>query len=342
MDVVSEVLGAVKLKGAFYFNGEFSAPWRVRTPSSNILAPYLVSLEDRQSESHVIIFHLLTEGRGVAGVVGSTLLPLAGGDIVVFPHGDPHIVASAATANAVDYAGELHRIMEQGLRVARAGGGGEVTKFVCGYLSCDRELSRFLLAGLPSVFKVNVREEGTGLWLENAIRFSVTEIGSLPAGGEAVLARLAEALFIETLRRYIGGLPAEQTGWLAGARDPEVGKALALLHRDPAKPWTIAALAHEVGSSRSVLAERFRHFLNEPPMTYLLRWRLQLGAGLLRTTNRSVSDIAAEVGYESEPAFNRSFRRQYGTPPARFRAELRKLSQSPKDLPDTASSSAAV
>lgn len=324
MDVVSEVLGAVKLNGAFYFNGEFSAPWGVRTPPSSVLAPYL-----GRSEGHVIIFHLLTEGHGFAGLESSPLMPLAAGDIVVFPHGDAHIVASAVAANAVDYEGELHRIMEQGLRVSRVGGGGEVTRFVCGYLSCDRELSRILLAGLPGVFKVNVREEGTGLWLENAIRFSVTEAGALPAGGEAVLARLAEALFIETLRRYIAALPAGQTGWLAGARDPEVGKALALLHHDPAKPWTIANLAHEVGLSRSVLAERFRHFLNEPPMTYLLRWRLQLGARLLQTTNRSVADIAAEVGYESEPAFNRAFRREYGTPPARFRTELRKPSESP-------------
>lgn len=323
MDVVSELLGAVKLKGAFYYNAEFTTPWGVRTPPSNVLAPYL-----GHRERHVIIFHLLTEGRGVAGLERSSLIPLSAGDIVVFPHGDAHIVASDATANAVDFGGELHRILEQGLRVARVGGGGEVTKFVCGYLSCDPELSRILLAGLPSVFKVNVREEGTGQWLENAIRFSVAEACTLPAGGEAVLARLAEALFIETLRRYIVALPAGQTGWLAGARDPEVGKALALFHADPARAWTIAGLASDVGLSRSVLAERFRHFLNEAPITYLTRWRLQLGARLLQTTNRSVADIGAEVGYESEPAFNRAFRREYGAPPARFRNELRKRSES--------------
>lgn len=323
MDVVSELLGAVKLKGAFYHHGEFTAPWGVRTPPSNVLAPYF-----RHSGHHIIIFHLLIEGHGVAGLEKGPLIPLAAGDIVVFPHGDAHIIASGAAANAVDYERELHRIVEQGLRVARAGGGGQVTKFVCGYLSCDPELSRILLAGLPSVFKVNVREEGTGQWLENAIRFSVADAPALSAGGEAVLARLAEALFIETLRRYILSLPAEQTGWLAGARDPDVGKALALLHADPARAWTIAGLAREVGLSRSVLAERFRHFLNQPPMTYLTLWRLQLAARLLQTTNRSVAEIAAEVGYESEPAFNRAFRREYGAPPARFRNELRKTSES--------------
>lgn len=322
MDVVSELLGAVKLKGAFYYNGEFTAPWSVRTPPSSVLAPYL-----GHGERHVIIFHLLTDGRGVAGLERSPFIQIAAGDIVVFPHGDAHIVGSEAAATTVDYEGELHRIMEQGLRVARSGGGGDMMKFVCGYLSCDPELSRVLLAGLPSVFKVNVRQEGTGQWLENAIRFSVAEASALPAGGEAVLARLAEALFIETLRRYIVALPAGQTGWLAAARDPEVGRALALLHASPARAWTIAALAAEVGLSRSVLAERFRYFLSEPPMTYLTRWRLQLGARLLQTTNHSVADVGAEVGYESEPAFNRAFRREYGVPPARFRKQVRKTSE---------------
>ena len=319
MDVVSEVLAAVKLRGAFYFNGEFTAPWGVRTPPSRVLARSL-----GRSEDHVVTFHLLTDGCAAAGLEHSPLVPLTAGDIIVFPKGDAHFVGNGVPMNVMDFEGELRRIMDQGLQVARAGGGGEVTRFVCGYLSCDPELSRILFAGLPPVFKVNVREEGTGKWLENAIRFSVGEAGNSPAGGEAVLARLAEALFIETLRRHMGALPAGQTGWLAGARDPDVGRALALLHHDPAKSWTIAALAHEVGLSRSVLAERFRHFLGEPPITYLMRWRLQLGARLLQTTNRSVADIAAEVGYESEPAFNRAFRREYGAPPARFRSESRR------------------
>jgi transcriptional regulator GlxA family with amidase domain len=138
-----------------------------------------------------------------------------------------------------------------------------------------------------------------------------------------VLAKLSELLFVETLRRYITELPPEQTGWLAGARDPEVGKALALLHRYPAQPWTIADLAREAGLSRSVLAERFRHYLGEPPMLYLTRWRLQLGAQILKSSSRSVAEVAAEVGYESEAAFNRAFKREYLVPPARFRSESR-------------------
>ena len=180
-----------------------------------------------------------------------------------------------------------------------------------------------LLAGLPSILKINIRNDDAGRWLENSIRFSVGEANAARAGGEAVLSKLSEVLFVETLRRYIAQLPPEQTGWLAGARDPEIGKALALLHRNPAKPWTIATLAQEVGMSRSVLAARFRGYLGEPPMSYLTRWRLQIGARMLKSSNRSVAEIAAEVGYESEAAFNRAFKREFEAPPARFRLNSR-------------------
>jgi transcriptional regulator GlxA family with amidase domain len=151
----------------------------------------------------------------------------------------------------------------------------------------------------------------------------VNEADTSRAGGEAVLAKLSEVLFVETLRAYIEHLPAEQTGWLAGARDPEVGRTLALMHRNPAHPWTIASLAKEAGVSRSVLAERFRHYLNQTPMAYLTHWRLQLGAQMLATTSYSVAQIAPEVGYESEAAFNRAFKRQFTVPPARFRSQTR-------------------
>jgi len=151
----------------------------------------------------------------------------------------------------------------------------------------------------------------------------VNEADASRTGGEAVLAKLSEVLFVETLRAYIAHLPTEQTGWLAGARDPEVGKTLALMHRNPAHPWTIASLAKEAGVSRSVLAERFRHYLSEPPMAYLTRWRLQLGRQMLSSTSYSVAQIAAEVGYESEAAFNRAFKREFTVPPARFRSQSR-------------------
>src|SRR5262249_30016540 len=156
-------------------------------------------------------------------------------------------------------------------------------------------LAQVLLSGLPPVFKVNIRHDAAGRWLENSIRFSVAEVDASKAGSEAVLAKLSEALFVETLRRYITVLPEQQTGWLAGARDLEVGKALAMMHRDPARPWTLADLAKEAGISRSVLAERFRHYLGEPPMSYLTRWRLRLGEQMLSSTSDSVAQIASRV-----------------------------------------------
>jgi AraC-like DNA-binding protein len=336
MDVLSEVLKVVKLEGALYYNAEFTAPWAFRAPPSRVLVPHFAP-----GGGHVIIYHLLTEGRGFAGLEHGERIPIAAGDVIIFPHGDSHILGNGAPVDPVDNERELHSILAQGLKLACAGGGGEVTKFVCGYMSCDPHLSQVLLAGLPAVLKVNVRGGAAGQWLENSIRFSVREADAARAGGEAVLAKLSEVLFVETLRRYISALPADQTGWLAGARDPEVGKALALLHRHPAQPWTIADLAREAGLSRSVLAERFRHYLGEPPMSYLTRWRLQLGAQRLKSSSRSVAEVAAEVGYESEAAFNRAFKREYSVPPARFRAESRAGGHS-TDKPDARALSQAL
>jgi len=319
MDVLSEVLKVVKLQGALFFNGEFSAPWRVRAGDScRKMAPLLAP-----GAGHVILYHLLTEGRARVRLDDGSHLDMSAGDIVIFPHGDPHTIENGAATEMMDYSRALADVLAQGLKVYRRGGGGEVTKFVCGFMACDPDLSKVFLNGLPTLFKVNVRQDGAGRWLENSIRFSVDEAPGYRPGSEAVLAKLSEALFVETLRAYISDLPPEQTGWLAGARDAEVGKTLALMHRSPAHPWTLASLAKEAGISRSVLAERFRHYLNEPPMAYLTRWRLQLGAQMLTSTNHSVSQIAAEVGYESEAAFNRAFKREFEVPPARFRNQSR-------------------
>jgi AraC-like DNA-binding protein len=315
MDVLSEVLKAVRLDGALFYNGEFSAPWCFRSPASRAVAPYL-----SPDAGHVIIFHLLTEGRGYAHIEGEGRpVPLKAGDIIIFPHGDPHLMGNGSGVKAVDMAQELERISSQGLKISRMGGGGEITKFICGYMACEPQLSRVFLGGLPPVLKINIHNDASAQWLEDSIRYSVGNADASRPGGEAVIAKLSEVLFVEALRRYIALLPPEQTGWLAGIRDPEVGKALALMHRRPAHPWTIAALANDVGISRSVLAERFRRYLSETPIAYLTRWRLQLGAQMLKSTSSSVAEISAQVGYESEPAFNRAFKREFGLPPARFR-----------------------
>lgn len=318
MDVLSEVLKVVKLQGAMFYNGEFSSPWSLCSPASRRVAPHLAP-----GAGHVIIYHLLTEGHASARLLDGERIALDAGDIVIFPHGDEHILENGPRTQPVDMLGELARIIANGLKVSRFGGGGEVTRFICGFMACDPRLSQVFLSGLPPVFKVSIRNLASGNWLENSIRFSVNEADASRAGGAAVLAKLSEVLFVETLRSYIAQLPAEQTGWLAGARDSEVGKTLALIHRNPAHSWTLAALAKEAGLSRSVLAERFRHYLNEPPMAYLTRWRLHLGAQMLASTSYSVAQIGSEVGYESEAAFNRAFKREFAVPPARFRSQSR-------------------
>jgi AraC-like DNA-binding protein len=270
-----------------------------------------------------MIYHLLTEGHASARLLDGESVALDAGDLVIFPHGDPHIIENGLPAKTVDMAKELGRLVTQGLKLSRFGGGGEVTRFICGFMACEPKLSQVFLSGLPPIFKVSIRNDNSGRWLESSIRFSVNEADASRAGGEAVLSKLSEVLFVETLRTYIAHLPPEQTGWLAGARDPEVGKTLALMHRNPSHPWTLASLAKDVGVSRSVLAERFRHYLNETPIAYLTRWRLQLGAQMLASTSYSVAQIAPEVGYESEAAFNRAFKREFTVPPARFRSQSR-------------------
>jgi AraC-like DNA-binding protein len=273
--------------------------------------------------TNLIIFHLLTEGRAYARLEGGERVTLDAGDIVTFPHGDPHYLGNGEGGRTIDSATALPTFLARGLELVRTGGGGESSRFICGFLSCDPQLSQACLGGLPRLVKVNIREDASGQWLENSLRFSVTEAMAARAGSDAMLAKLSEVVFVETLRLYLRTLPAAEVGWLAGARDPIVGQALALLHGRPAEAWTIAALAQQVGASRSVLAERFRHFLGEPPMTYLTRWRLRLGAQALVSGRQGVAQIAGDVGYESEAAFNRAFKREFGLPPARYRNETK-------------------
>lgn len=319
MDVLSEVLKAVKLDGAVFFNGEFSAPWCARQPDACAMASYLSA-----SSKHVVIYHLVTEGRGYARVEqNGRSIPLVAGDIVIVPHGDAHLMGNGPPVTPVDSAAQLRQILADGKMLSQFGGGGELTRLVCGYLTCDLQLSQVFLAGLPPIVKVHIRDNPSGRWLEDTLRYAVDHADGSGPGGVAVIAKLSEVLFVETLRRYIAQLPQTQTGWLAGVRDPDVGKALALLHRQPSHPWTIASLADEVGLSRSVLAERFRHYLSDTPMGYLTRWRLQLAAQLLSSTSKSVAEVAGDVGYESEPSFNRAFKREFGVPPARFRNQIR-------------------
>lgn len=317
MDAFSQILSGVKLNGAVFFSAEFSAPWGLTTPPGKVIAETVAP-----GAEHLVLYHLVIEGGAVIELEDGTSMKLEPGDVVIFPHGDPHHMSSGKGAKRPfpNY-GISTKIKSRDLSPLQAGGGGDTSRFVCGYMTCDPYLSRPVLNGLPSVFKVNIRADRSGHWLESSILHLVEEAASGRVGSEAMLAKLSEALFVDTLRRYIAGLPEQQVGWLAGTRDPIVGKSLGLLHSRIAHPWTIADLADEVGISRSALVERFTRYLSEPPMTYLTRWRLQLAARSLERTSRGVAEIAADVGYESEAAFNRAFKREFGQPPGRYRSD---------------------
>jgi len=316
MDAFSEVLSSVRLSGALFFNAEFSAPWGFASPRSNLMAPHLLP-----GAEHLVIYHFVIEGSASARLENGESIELNAGDVVIFPQGDPHRIENGSPSQLVDPEALMKLIRERRLGSMCTGGGGDVTRFVCGYMACDRQLCEPILGGLPAILKVHVRGQPSGEWLENSIRHLVQEAGEDRPGSIAMLSKLSEALFVDTVRRYVETLPVEETGWLAGARDPAVGKSLAILHSRVDYPWTIAELAKEVGLSRSALAERFSRYLAEPPMSYLAKWRLNLAARALTSTPRSVAQIANEVGYESEAAFNRAFKREFGAPPARYRKE---------------------
>jgi AraC-like DNA-binding protein len=313
MDALSEALRGMRITGAVFVSGEQTEPWAFRSPPSATVAPLLA-----QGSEHMVTFHLVTEGRATARVADHEVA-LEAGDIVVLPHGDAHVLGSGQGAEPVDATRLLGQILTGEIAVETGGGGGPVTRFVCGYFGCERYAERLFLAGLPPVFKVHLRGDPAGVWLESAIRHAVAEASTRQAGRMALLAKLAEALFVETLCRLLDELPPDRTGWLAAARDAVVGQALASLHRDPGRPWSLAELAKAAGTSRSVLVERFARFLGESPLAYLARWRLQLAARLLETSDRSVLQVALEVGYESEAAFSRAFKRELAISPARYR-----------------------
>jgi AraC-like DNA-binding protein len=314
MDALSEALNSVRMTGAIFFHAECTAPWGFSVPHVGKVAHLLAPGTER-----LVSYHLVTEGKAVVRFDGIPEFVVSAGDIVITPHGDPHTVTNGSPTSLIDSGKSLESYLAGTLSSLRLGGGGEVTRFVCGYFGCERHADRLFLAGLPVAIKLHIRGDESGRWLENSVRYLVAESGSGRPGRTVLLSKMAEALFVETLRRYMEQLPPEQTGWLAGARDAVVGGALALLHRRPSHPWSVAELAAEVGASRSVVAERFSRFLGESPLSYLAHWRLQLAAKLLGTTRQTIVQVASEVGYESEAAFNRAFKREFGLPPARYR-----------------------
>jgi len=314
MDFLSDVLRTVQLSSAAFYKAEFCFPWSFRAPASSTLLPWIPFHSGR-----AIVCHWITAGKAWICLEGESPLSVEAGDLVVLPEGDAHLMGSGPRVEPADNEQILKRIFKGAPDVPRLCDGGEMTTIVCGYLCRDTHMNPLLLSGLPRLLKVSILNRPACSWMEQSILFSAAQGRAGTMGLEALLAKLSEALLVETLRQYATEQPDAKTGWLAAARNPDMRRALALLHLEPAREWSIEELAQEAGVSRSVLAVRFQRYLGTAPMTYLLRWRLQLGARALRTTNTSVAEIASASGYRSEAAFNRAFKREFGVPPARFR-----------------------
>jgi AraC-like DNA-binding protein len=333
MDVLSDVLRIVRLTSAVFFTARFSTPWSIESPPPDQLARTL-----RLRAESIALFHVLVEGQCWISVEGHSPLRMEAHDVIIFPHGDPHVMSSPLGARSRPISALLPSQRSEEIPQLDYGGGGEAARFVCGYLHCDQRFNP-LIGALPTMLCVCGRDgagrgqaadvetasrrgviqiEADG-WLASTLRHTIEEADAMHPGSSAMLARLTELLYVEVLRRYMQQLPSGHTGWLAGVKDPEVGRALRLLHARPERQWTVEDLAREVGASRSGLAQRFTELTGEAPMRYLTGWRIQLAKHLILQAGLPIAEVADRVGYESEAAFNRAFKRHVGVPPVAWR-----------------------
>ena len=298
-----------------FFDVRAGAPWVASAPPARDIARHVMP-----GVEHVIEFHAVLEGGGWGGLLDRPRLRLEAGDVIVFPLGDPHVLSSAVDLRSEpDYTKyEIHSPSRPfSLRT-----GGEVpdARLVCGFLGCDARPFNPLLGTLPRVLHVSSRQ-APGHLLKAFLTIAVEESSNERIGRESVLGKLSELMFIEAVRLHVESLAPEERGWLAGLRDEFVGRAISLLHARPADDWTLEGLARGVGLSRSALAERFAHYVGQPPMQYLAHWRMQLAGRMLREGTSSLASIAEQVGYASEAAFSRAFKKMVGTPPAQWRRQ---------------------
>lgn len=324
-DPLSDVLRSVRLRGAIFYYVSFGDDWAAATPSSRLLADALMP-----GVEHVLAYHLMVKGDGWAAAEGHAPVRMACGDIVMFPRGDAHVVSSApglrASEDQSDWryvtrndpkpiAVAYHRgVLRPGVACPVDEAGAVV---VCGFVACDLKPFNPLIAALPA--QMLLPAGSLGPWTMQLLDQAVAESRERRAGSAAVLERASEFVFIDAARRYLESLPPESAGWLGALRDRHVGRAIALMHERPAEDWSVEELGRQVGLSRSALHERFVELTGQAPMQYLANWRMQLGAGLLRQGNMKVAAIAQEVGYDSEAAFSRAFKRLVGEPPAAWR-----------------------
>ena len=315
-DALSDLLKAVRLTGAAYFEIVAHDPWAVASPPRELILPKILPDAD-----HLIAYHVVTAGRCFAGLQDENPIALEAGQVIVITNSDSHTMSSSPGLRA-------HPPMPDVLEIAAAakkpfcinfGDGPPSTNLVCGYLACDAQPFNPLLDSLPPVIKVGEPTRDGAGWISQFIRFAVAEAAGNYAGRDSVLTKLSELLFIDVVRRYLDVLPPERAGWLAGLRDPLISKVMSLMHAQPARDWAIDELAREAGTSRSVLAERFAKVIGIPPMHYLAKWRMQIASQLLRNGKSSLADVAANVGYESEASFSRAFKKMIGVPPSTWR-----------------------
>lgn len=313
MDALSDVLREAHLTGGVFLQAQFFAPWCMAARvSPEHCAPML------GSASHLIPYHFVAEGQMHVRVEGEASFVLRAGEVVLFPRNDLHLLGSDLELPSVMARDIIRPPEDGGLYSIRHGGGGARCSLVCGFLGCDDAQGNPVISTLPATMRLSLEQSAAAEWIRSTLQYAAAEVTAGRPGSETVLAKLSELLFVEAVRRYAETLPEDRTGWLAGLRDPHVARALALLHRDIKRPWTVDELGRQVGLSRSVLAERFTRLIGVAPMRYLADWRMQVAAQELRG-RASLGQVASRVGYESEAAFSRAFKKAFGTAPATWR-----------------------
>jgi AraC-like DNA-binding protein len=312
-DPLSDVLRALRLTGGVFLHADFTAPWSIRTRiSAHEWRPYL------SAPTQVIAYHVILEGALTITVEGEAPLQVRAGEIVLLPRNDSHTLASAAGIPPVSAGEMIMRSGESGLFRISHGGGGAATHLVCGFLGSE-DLNNPLLLTLPKALKIDVNRGTSYDWIESSVRFAAGELAKGRLATSSVMSRLSECLLAEAIRHHAASRPDDETAWLKGLSDPQIGRVLALIHRDVAAHWSAETLAREAALSRSAFMDRFASVVGMPPFRYLALLRLQTARLQLRETAKSIGQIAHAVGYESEEAFSRAFKREYGVPPAKWR-----------------------
>lgn len=313
-DLLSDMLDSMNLAGLVLFRAWFREPWSVTTPDSCQLAQVLPLRTE-----HIIPFHVVASGGCWLEMQEHELVWLSEGDAVLFPYGDSHRLGGRATVIPVQIGELLPSPPWDDIPVVEHGGSGAGTSIICGFLQCDELLFHPILRHLPRLLHVSPSAAPADNWLASTIRHTATEASKPMPGSRSMLPRLTELMFVEILRKHMQGLSADEVGWFAALNDPVAGAGLKCLHAAPWHGWSVKNLARQVGVSRTVLAERFKHFLGQPPMHYLAHWRLQLAAQTLKLSDSPIKTIADQTGYESEAAFSRAFKRHFGLPPGDWR-----------------------